>query len=172
MPPLENKDVLYVKALEHIGNKYEFIPAATQAWYLQAQWYVSQAQRYDPQKGNTNRDAYLKAMSICDKVIVQKDSSEGKLNCQNLVREITRIEMNLQTEKVNVPGQPFRTLLTWRNFTRLHFQNDENGCQNQRSQRHQYLGRRLLGKTGAIAVALRSFSQTLPDTKDYQKHAN
>ena len=36
------------------------------------------------------------------------------------MREITRREMNMQTEKVNVPGQPFRTLLTWRNFAQLH----------------------------------------------------
>jgi uncharacterized protein YfaS (alpha-2-macroglobulin family) len=167
---MENKEALYVKALEQIGNKYAFIPAATQAWYLQAQWYVTQAQQYDPQKGETNRDAYLKAMSICDKVLNQKDSSEGKLNCENLVREITRTELNLQTEKVNVPGQAFRTLLTWRNFTQLHF----------RVVKMDAKTREIIGTNSwddsywnklVKLPSVKSFSQTLPDTKDYQKHA-
>jgi uncharacterized protein YfaS (alpha-2-macroglobulin family) len=166
---MENKEALYVKALEQVGNKYQFIPPATQAWYLLAQWHVTQAQQYDPAHGDTYRDAYLKAMSICDKVIIQKDSSEGKLNCQNLVREITRIELNLQTEKVNVPGQPFRTLLTWRNFTGLNLRVVKMDAKTRESIGTNTWEDSYWNKLVKLP-ALKSFSQNLPDTKDYQKH--
>lgn len=167
---MENKDALYLKALEQIGNKYGLIPPATQAWYLQAQLYVNEARQYDPGKGDAHRGDYVKAMSICDKVIMQKDSSEGKLNCQNLVREITRMEMNLQTEKVNVPGQPFRTLLTWRNFTRLHLRVVKLDAKTKESIGTNSWDDSYWKKLVALP-ALRSFSQSLPDTKDHQKHA-
>ncbi|HUP11347.1 MAG TPA: MG2 domain-containing protein, partial [Niastella sp.] len=167
---MENKEALYVKALEQVGNKYEFIPPATQAWYLLAQWHVTQAAQYDPEHGNTNRDEYLKAMSICDKVIIQKDSSEGKLNCQNLVQEITRRELNLQTEKVNVPGQPFRTFLTWRNFAKLNFRVVKMDAKTKDA-----LGANTWDdeywKKLVKLPAVKTFSQNLPDTRDYQKHS-
>ncbi|HEY8895021.1 MAG TPA: alpha-2-macroglobulin family protein, partial [Niastella sp.] len=166
---LENSDALYEKALEQIGNKYGYISPATQAWYLLAQWHADQAEEYKPLQGDANRDAYIKAMRICNKVMVQKDTSEGKLNCQSLVRNITRIELNLETEKVNVPGQPFRTLLNWRNFTQLHF----------RLVKMDKVTRTALGdnnyrepdwKTLVQLPAIRSFSQVLPAAGDYQWH--
>jgi uncharacterized protein YfaS (alpha-2-macroglobulin family) len=167
---MEDKEALYIKALEQIGNKYQFIPSATQAWYLLAQWHVTQANQYDSEHGDAFRDEYLKAMSICDKVIIQKDSSEGKLNCQNLVREITRIELNLETEKVNVPGQAFRTLLTWRNFTQLSFRIVKMDAKTRDAVGTNAWDDEYWKKLMKLP-AVKSFSQNLPDTKDYQKHS-
>lgn len=167
---MENKEALYVKALEYVGNKYQFIPPATQAWYLLAQWHVTQGAQYNPEHGETNRDEYLKAMSICDKVIIQKDSSEGKLNCQNLVREITRRELNLQTEKVNVPGQAFRTLLNWRNFTQLSIRVVKMDAKTRESLGNNTWDDEYWKKLVKLP-AVKTFRTTLPDTRDYQKHA-
>ncbi|WP_165761227.1 alpha-2-macroglobulin family protein [Niastella koreensis] len=166
---IENKDTLYVKALEQIGNQYGLIPAATQAWYFLAQWHNSQAQKYVPLKGELYRDEYLKAVSICDKVIAQKDSSEGRANCHNLRSEIMHRELNLQTEKVNVPGQPFRTLVAYRNFAAVNFRvvkmerktRDSLGSYNWDDK----YWKKLLG-----LPAINKFTQVLPDTKDHQKH--
>jgi uncharacterized protein YfaS (alpha-2-macroglobulin family) len=167
---METKDSLYVKALEQIGNKYGLMPAATQAWYLIALWHTTQAQKYQPVKNEMYRDEYQKAVSICNKVMVQKDSSEGKTNCANLLVEITRTELNLQTEKVNVPGQAFRTLVTWRNFTKLNF----------RVIKMDTKTRDLIGtdswdddywKKLLKLPAIKTFNQSLPDTKDYHPHS-
>jgi uncharacterized protein YfaS (alpha-2-macroglobulin family) len=167
---MENREALYVKALEQIGNKYGYIPPVTQAWYYLAQWYVSQAEDTEPVKNNTNRDAYIKAKSICDKVIVQKDSSEGRSNCQNLLQEITKIEMSLETEKVNLPGQPFRTLLNWRNVTQVHFRvvkmDEKTKNASDKSNWELAYWDNLLQ-----LPAIRSYSQPLPDIRDYYTHA-
>jgi uncharacterized protein YfaS (alpha-2-macroglobulin family) len=167
---IENKDTLYVQALEQTGNQYGLIPAATQAWYLLAQWHNSRAQQYNPLKDELYRDEYLKAISICDKVIAQKDSSEGKANCINLRQEILHRELNLQTEKVNVPGQAFRTLITYRNFTTVNFK-----VVKMDKKRRDSIGDNswddLYWKKLLSLSALKRFRQQLPDTKDHQKHS-
>ncbi|WP_207514916.1 alpha-2-macroglobulin family protein [Longitalea luteola] len=167
---MENKEVLYTKALEQIGNNYGLIPAATQAWYLLAQWHAERARLYDPLKGETYRDEYQKAVNIIDKVLVQKDSSEGKLNCANLMKEITRSEMNLQSEKVNVPGQAFRTLISYRNFTRLHLRIVKMDAKTRESLGTSNWEDSYWQNLVALPV-LKSINQPLPAAKDYQKHS-
>ncbi|WP_242672961.1 alpha-2-macroglobulin family protein [Niastella yeongjuensis] len=167
---VENKEPLYVKALEQIGSHYGLIPAATQAWYLLAQWHSSQAQQYNPLKGETYRDEYLKAISICEKVIAQKDDSEGKANCYNLRHDILHRELDLQTEKVNVPGQPFRTLINFRNFTNLSFRIVKMERKTRESLGDNNWSDEYWKNLLALPV-IKSFSQSLPDTKDHQKHS-
>ncbi|MBO9200907.1 MULTISPECIES: alpha-2-macroglobulin family protein [Niastella] len=167
---IENKETLYVKALEQIGTQYGLIPAATQAWYLLALWHYGQAEKYDPLKGELYRDEYNKAISICDKVIAQKDSSEGKANCNNLRQEILARQLNLQAEKVNVPGQPFRTLISYRNFTTINFKVVKMDPKTREQIGTNSWDDEYWKKLLALS-AVQRFRQTLPDTKDYQKHS-
>ncbi|HVU83484.1 MAG TPA: hypothetical protein VHC50_01500, partial [Puia sp.] len=116
---MPEKDSLYFSALELISGQYPFLPAAAQAWYLQAAFFARQAAAYDPTGDTSNRFGYVKAKAICEKVISQKDSSEGKTNCSNLLNNITHKTFSLETEKVNLPGLPFRTLVTYKNVSHL-----------------------------------------------------
>jgi hypothetical protein len=61
------------------------------------------------------------ARKICERLVASKDSSEGKSNCEALLQEILKKEVSLNTEKVNVPGQPFRTLISYRNTSEIYF---------------------------------------------------
>jgi uncharacterized protein YfaS (alpha-2-macroglobulin family) len=164
-----DKEALYVKALEQIGAQYGLQPAATQAWYYLALWHNSQAQQYNPLKGELYRDEYLKAIAICDKVIAQKDNSEGKANCINLRQEILHRELNLQTEKVNVPGQPFRMLVTYRNFTAVNFKVVKMDQRRRDSIGDNTWDDAYWKKLLSLTAIARS-RQSLPDTKDHQKH--
>ncbi|HET6769065.1 MAG TPA: alpha-2-macroglobulin, partial [Chitinophagaceae bacterium] len=73
------KDSLYRLALKHLISQYENMPAASQASYLLASEYYSDAEKYQPFGDTTHRFARVKAKEICEKVISQKDSSEGKI---------------------------------------------------------------------------------------------
>lgn len=118
-----NKEDMYMQALAGITGRYGTVPAAAEAWYLQAQQYAGKAAEYDPSQDTSNRYGYVVAKAICEKVLSQgtgKDSSEGKTHCEALLKNIQRKELLLQTEKVNVPGQPLRTLVSWRNFGQLY----------------------------------------------------
>jgi hypothetical protein len=116
----QNKKELYLVALNHIAHQYENNPAASQAWYLIARQYNEDASTYQPYGDTTHRFDRFKAKQICEKILVQKDSSEGKINCYNLLNEINKRDLKFSVEKVNIPNQPFRTLIQYRNFSQLY----------------------------------------------------
>src|SRR5438046_4290438 len=80
-----------------------------------------------------------------------------------------RKELNLQTEKVNVPGQPFRTLVSYRNFTQLHFRLVKMDRKTRETVGTDTWQDEYWKKLVQLPV-IKTFDQTLPDTKDYQKH--
>jgi hypothetical protein len=166
---MENKDDLYFMAINHIAHQYEQTPAASQAWFLVAQWHSNKALTYDPLKDTTHRYAYLKAIEICEKINLQKEESEGKAKCTNLLQQIHRKELNLSTEKVNIPDQPSRMLLQYRNFSKLYFRlisvNEELSRQLQNRYDDAYW------KQLVQLKANKTWSQALPVTNDFQKHA-
>src|SRR6185295_9564136 len=116
----ENKKELYLLALNHIAHQYEGVPAASQAWYLIAAQYNEDAGTYQPYGDTTHRYDRVKAKEICEKILAQKDSSEGKINCFNLLNEINRRDLQFSVEKVNIPGQPFRVIIQYKNFNQLY----------------------------------------------------
>jgi len=171
---LNDKETLYEKALQNITLQYPNLPAAAQAYYLMAQVHANKAATYDPLKyddkdaGNPKGE-YIIAANICRQVLQQKEESEGKANCYNLLQQIERKELNLSTEKVNLPQQAFRTLVSYRNFTKLYFRiasvNDDLKGK---------LTNRYDDSYWKDLVALkptRNWEQSLPATNDYQKHS-
>ncbi|HTQ26518.1 MAG TPA: MG2 domain-containing protein, partial [Puia sp.] len=166
---VDNKEELYLSALQWISGRYGEIPAASQAWYLQAQYYADEAARYNPLADTSQRYAYLDAKKICDNVLQQKDSSEGKSNCMALLRDITQKTLQLQVENVNVSGQAFRALVTWRNIQRVYFR----VLIVDKKNKEQFLTTGANDKAWVNLLQLKpavSSEQSLPDTKDYQLH--
>ena len=165
-----NKEELYRKSLEHITTRYQFLPAAHQAWYLVAQLHASKARQFNPARDTTYRFEYIKAKGILEKLLTSRDSSEGRANGQNLLNEITRQEMRFQAEKVNVPGQPFRVFVNYRNFLRINFR-----ILRMDKTLKEQLGNNVwedeYWKRLTQLPVLKTFSQVLPDTKDHQQHS-
>ena len=95
----ENKKELYLLALNHIAHQYENIPLASQASYLMAEQYNEDADTYQPYGDTTHRYDRVRAKEICEKVLAQKDSSEGKINCYNLLNEIIKRTCNSQLKR-------------------------------------------------------------------------
>jgi Bacterial Alpha-2-macroglobulin MG10 domain/Alpha-2-macroglobulin family/MG2 domain len=165
---MENSQALYFSALEKITGKYGDLPAAAQAWYLEAEQYETLAQQYDPVGDTSNRYAYVKAKGICDHVLTENDSSEGKSNCANLLKIILRKQLTLQTEMVNLPGEPFRAFVEYKNISSVNFRIiklDHGQRSNFENQWQEDYWKRLTRFT-----AEKSFTQAFPETGDYQSH--
>ena len=161
---LENKDELFQSAVNHIARQYENNPAAAQAWYLLARAHFEKAEE------DKSSDGYEKARSILEKIIAQKDSSEGKTHAQNLLKEILQQHLRLLGEKVNLPNQPFRMLVNYRNVSQVHFRiikldkkaKDSLTSNNNRTDEY--------WQTLLQLPAAKSYMQALPATKDYRQH--
>ncbi len=160
-----NKKELYLAALNHIVHQYENYPAASQAWYLIASQYIEDASEYKPFGDTTHRFDRIKAKEICENVLQQTDSSEGKINCYNFLNDINKKDLKFSVEKVNVPGKPFRVFVQYQNLTTLYLRliKSETDFEN-------YYDDKFWNKILSISP-LKSWSQSLPDTKDLQQHS-
>lgn len=168
----EDKDEAYELNIKHIAHQYNQTPAAAQAWYLLARMHADKADTYEPLKNDTSTGnpqfEYVKALEICNRVLQQKQNSEGKVNCQNLRNEILTRTISLETEKVNSPGVPFRTLVTYKNIPTLYLRlikatkeiTDKTG-EGESDELWKYI-------TGLKPFS--SWQQPLPATNDYQTH--
>ncbi len=166
-----NEDSLFLLRLLEIQRQYPTVPEADYAAYLAAAAYAEKANAWNPllpQADSNNRYGFQKAAAICRQVVAKPDSSEGKAACFNLLQQLEQATLQLQTEKVNLPGQPFRTLVSYKNLAGLYcrlialpaepdpktdIRNDDNYWQD--------LSHR---------TALRSWQQPLPDPGDLQPH--
>jgi len=164
-----DKDNLYLQAVNHIAQQYGNLPAASQAWYLMAGYYNEKANEYKPYGDSTYRLDRVKAKEICERILAQKDSSEGKINCYNLLNEINGQTLQFNIEKVNVPNQPFRALIKWKNIDQVYLRlikPDENlkrQIENQYDEKY--------WSSIIAATAYKSWQQQLPVTNDLQQHS-
>ncbi len=167
----ENKDTLYIFALDEIIAKWKRSPAVAQALYLKAAYYENLAAQYDPLKDTTNRFARIKAEEILEEVV--RDSSvkgEGWVNSYNLLNEIKKEEFSFEVEKVNVPGQPFRALVKYKNTSMLHLR-IVRADENIKDLLRNYGGDDKYWNSLLRLNPVRSWTQSLLNTNDLQQHA-
>ncbi|HET9434243.1 MAG TPA: alpha-2-macroglobulin, partial [Chitinophagaceae bacterium] len=161
------KDSLYRLALKHLISQYEDMPAVSQAWYLLAYEYNSDADKYQPFGDTTHRFARVKAKEICERVISQKDSSEGKINCINLLKQIKAKELKFSIEKVNVPNQAFRSLIEYKNVENIFLRLVK--AEEKIADLLNYYDEKTWAQLLRMP-AIRNWQQSLPATGDYQTH--
>ncbi|HEX2627396.1 MAG TPA: MG2 domain-containing protein, partial [Chitinophagaceae bacterium] len=163
-----DKQQLYFNAVNHIANQYGNTPAAAQAWYMLAEFHETNAATYKPYGDTTYRLSRVKAREICEKVLLQKDSSEGRTNCHNLLIRLKAPDMQVSIEKVNVPGQPFRVLMGYRNFNTVYLRIVKPDAKLKAQMEERYGDK--YWNALVSAPALKKWEQSLPATGDMQFH--
>lgn len=170
----EDKDEQYFLAVNHVAHQYNNLPAAAQAWYLAAAYHLEQGNSYSPFGDTTHRYSLIKAKEICQQILnnplekASKDSSEGFINAYNLIKQLDLPSLRLRLEGVNVPGQPFRSLISYKNITTLHLRlvKATKALKDQFENNYEDKYWNILLSTPAV----RSWSQALPATNDLQEH--
>ncbi len=165
----ENKASLYEAALKNIEAGYPGNPGIAQAMYLRAGIYLAKGQDYQPNIKTDHQYEIKRAKEICDEAIKKFPKSEGAANCSNLLNQILQPSLNLETEQVNVPNQPFRTLVKYKNARTVYFRVIKTSREGIKK-----MDRRNYDKLWEETVALtptKSWSVSMPDLLDYQDHS-
>lgn len=169
---LTEKDKLYENALKNIEEKYSASPASAQAAYLRALLYSQRGQDYSPLGKTDNQYEIKRAKELAEAVVKKFPKSEGAINSANLLIGIGRPSLNMEAEVVNVPAQPFRMLVNYKNIPKLYLRvikttHDELKAMDRRSNRNNDdpWVRILAMKT------VKQWSVPLPDPGDYQQHS-
>lgn len=168
---MKNKDSLYVRALKQILAAYPANKTTNQAAYLLAAFFNQQANLYHPLKDITHRYDRIKAKNILQAVV--SDSSvknQGWANSFNLLQQITKASFSFETEKVNLPGQPFRALVKYTNISNLYLRliKADDKLQQELSSNN---GVNSFWNLLLEAPPVRVWQQSLPATADLQEHA-
>lgn len=163
------EDALYRNALENLVAKYPANAIAKQAAFLLASWHNEKAQTYDPRKDTSNRYERIKAVAILEAAV--KDSSiksAGWVNSYNFLQQLKQAQFSFQVEGVNVPGAPFRALVTYQNVNTLHLRLVKMTAalkkQLELKEEDQFWSTLMTTK------AERTWTQALPNTNDLQEH--
>jgi hypothetical protein len=164
---MQDKDSLYMNALSRITRQFGTFSIATQAFYLQAQWWADKATGYLPPDDTLHRYDYINSISLCRQAISHTDSSEGKSNCERLLKQINRKYFEVNAEGANIPDQPFRALIIYRNIGQVFGRiiRIDDASSNILSENDKKYWDRLKDMP-----TVRKFKQAIPETTDYQQH--
>ncbi|MGB8190375.1 MAG: MG2 domain-containing protein, partial [Chitinophagaceae bacterium] len=166
----EDKIFLYRNSLKRIAQKYPGEKEAALALYMIAASHAEKARQYDPLKDTAGRYDYVIAKRICEQILERKDSSLAVGHARILLQEIQQKEISMQAEKVNLPAQPFRVLVNYRNFTQLYFRIVKIDKPTRDKIGNNYWEDEYW-KTVLSAPTVKTFTQSLPAAGDYQKHS-
>ena len=166
----EKKDSLYLLALNKIIQQYPNHSMTNEARYLVASWFNTKANGYQPLKDTSYRYYRKTAQSILKEIV--KDSSvktEAWASSYNLLQQIESPSFSFQIEKVNLPLQPFRALVTYKNVETLNFRLIRTDDFLKKQSENIYDENFWSALVNANAV--RNWQQKLPATNDLQQHS-
>lgn len=165
---MEGKEKLYEEALRRIETAYPANPYSAQAMFLRSGIYFQRGKQYIPNTKTDNQFEIKRARELCVDASKRFPKSEGGINALNRITEIDQPSMNLFTERVNTPGQPFRTLVKYRNFNTLYFRIVKTDREEiKRLARTDYDKQ---WKAYTELKSVKNWNQSFPDLLDYQEH--
>lgn len=161
-----DKETLYVEALNRMRRDYGDHPAAAVASYYRAQLLADKGNKWRPFENDTFRFEKVKAKLIADSILLQERMSEGKNACMNLLLQMQWPDLNFEMEQVNVPANPFRIRVSYKNIPQLHLRVVSFNDKFLNSEYPNSL-------TNAVCTAnpVREWQQALPATEDMQTHS-
>lgn len=164
-----NKEKLFEQALLQIEKKYPTNPAIAHAMFLRGNIYLSNGQEYKPFTNEENQYEIKRAKELFESIYAKFPKSEGGIAAKNAILQIQEPQLGLQTEKVNIPLQPFRSLVKYKNIKTLYLRVIKTS-----REQLKLLDKSDYEKTWKAYTALKAiknWSINLPDLQDFQEHA-
>ena len=161
-----DKDKLYEAALIEVGESNYGKEISAAAMLQRAE--LSLGKGNDWNKQTPLNDFRIKGKNLLEKIISLYPGTRAFANAQNSLNQLLQPNLSIQTEKVVLPNQPYKALLSYTNIKDYNlrlvkidnidqFENGENG-------------EKLFDKY-VKEKALRSWQQPLPVINDYSKHS-
>ena len=168
---IENSDSLYLASLQEIETEYSNYPVSTDASYLLASLHSEWGQKYNPLQSDKYKWELKTAYEICNKAFTMFPKSKGATNCQLLKQRIEKINLEVTTEKVNIPGKPFLALAEYKNINKLWFRVVKADYREFETLGQKPNSGRAIIKRYLKQEPVKSWSVDVPDDGDFQSHS-
>jgi hypothetical protein len=174
---LPSKNELYIKALDQLANSVKTHSISTRISFHIAQAYVEFAGDYKPLLSEDHKWDAKKAYDLCEAAKKRFPDSDGAILCEHLQQDIQAKTITAVIEENNLPNQPFRSLVRYKNFTSLYYRIIKVNREEVREQRKKWernYNEDQEQKFIEYFIAkspLKTGKFTLPDDGDYQQHS-
>lgn len=174
---LPTKDELYLKAIENLEKQVSDNPVVGKVTVEKARIYVESAGKYKPLQGDDHKWDLKKAFDLCEAAKKRFPDSDGAILCENLQEDILNKSIQAELEEINVPNTPFRSKVSYQNFTDLHYRiikisREEVEKLRKKLDRDYNIDREEEFLKYFIAkTPVKTGSYKLPDDGDYQQHS-
>ena len=165
---IDNKNELYEVALKNIEATNSNTPAIAQAIFLRAKMYYDNATE-NTIKNKQQQYDIKRAKELCDTIVAKFAESEGGINAANLITQILQQNLQLQTELVNIPNQPFRTLVTYKNTPTVYFRMIKTS--NEALLKMEKNEEEKNWKALTQLTFIKNWQVQMPDPKDFKEHS-
>lgn len=118
---LPNKQEIYLNALEKLEQKTEKYPESCLVTYQIAQVWVEKGNLFKANQSDEHKWDNKKAYDICQQALNRFPNSNESVFAYNLQKQILTKSISVEVENVNVPNQPFRALVSYKNFSDLYW---------------------------------------------------
>lgn len=119
---IDNVNDLFLAQLENLSEKYFDNDHYTLIRYYIALHFKNEGDMYSRKDTADMRQWYLsKARTICLNAIDLKPDGEGVNNCKNIIAQIERPSLTIETTEVSPVGEPLLYLTKFRNLDDIHY---------------------------------------------------
>lgn len=112
----DQKTDWYRQALEKLISTYPNHPISAEAHYRIAQLDMEDGGMYEPLKGDAHRYGLRDAHKRIVEAQKKYPDNRIKGNLEATIRDLESKEISIQIEEANLPDQPFRGYLSWKNL--------------------------------------------------------
>lgn len=162
-------DTLYLNSLGRLENDHAGSPFSTEISFVIAEYLDNSGTEYSPLVSDKHKWDVKNAVGVCERAFNRFPDSEGAKNCKILEKSIRRAELQVTTESAVPVLRPSLALITFKNIKTLYFrllQTDPVSY----SEKSGALKREDFFKYIASFKPSKSWSVTLPDDGDFQRH--
>ena len=167
----ENGDTLYLSSLQGIETEYSKYPVSTDASYLLASLHNEWGQKYNPLQSGKYKWELKTAYEICEKAFTRFPGSKGAKNCQMLKQKIGKTNLEVTTEKVNIPDKPSLALVEYKNISKLWFRVVKADYKEFEELEQKPNSGRVIVSRYLKEEPVKSWSVDVPDDGDFQSHS-
>ncbi|WP_295127962.1 alpha-2-macroglobulin family protein [uncultured Chitinophaga sp.] len=160
----ESDQTPYQQTLERMLKEYEGLPEQGEVYYRLAQHIYSTAGAAD------RKEKLEQVLAYCRKAMEQYPGTQGAVNSERLLIEITNPTISFIINKVNIPGKPFLALVNYKNVSAVHFRVVQLDSAFYKLWKLGVYGNKGIWKLLSGKPALKSWIQPVPNPGDYNNH--
>ncbi|MCF6366803.1 MAG: MG2 domain-containing protein [Bacteroidales bacterium] len=168
-----NKDELYLEALQKLEKKHASNSFSSEVSYEIAKYYNTLSNKYNPLEKETDKYKFYKrtAYEICENVIKRYSETNAADHCKRLSVQIRKHNLSFTTENIISSKSKFSARVSFRNINKLFIKVAKIDKNKYEKLSNRLYGEKLYDKLVINSEKIYEFSKNIPDDGDYNTHS-